>query len=116
MTISKTKKQVLVLYGSSLIGVVVGVFVSILNTSNLVPEEYGDVRYVNNLIAFFSGILLFGYFVSGSRLLALSSSRQETRRIKGVLTTILMASIAAIAMIMLVCAIMARWRLNRMLP
>ncbi len=105
MTISKTKKQVLVLYGSSLIGVVVGVFVSILNTSNLVPEEYGDVRYVNNLIAFFSGILLFGYFVSGSRLLALSSSRQETRRIKGVLTTILLASIAVIAVIMLICGL-----------
>ena len=90
------------LYGSSQLGILTGVFVSILNTSNLPPVEYGDVRYINNFISFFSGILLFGYFVSGSRLLALSKSKEETRRMKGILTTILLTTFATMMVIMVV--------------
>ena len=105
MGISKTKRQVVTLYGSSLLGILTGVFVSILNTSNLPPVEYGDVRYINNFIQFFSGILLFGYFVSGSRLLALSKSKEETRQLKGILTTILLTTFAAMMIIMVVCGV-----------
>lgn len=105
MKITKTKKQVTVLYASSLIGIVVGVLVSILNTRNLAPAEYGDVRYVNNLISFFSGLLLFGYFISGSRLLALSQSEQETREIKGLLVTILMLTNVILMVILFICGL-----------
>ena len=105
MSLSKTKRQVVTLYGSSLLGILTGVFVSILNTSNLPPVEYGDVRYINNFISFFSGILLFGYFVSGSRLLALSKSKEETRRLKGILTTILLTTFATMMVIMVVCGV-----------
>ena len=105
MSLSKTKRQVVTLYGSSLLGILTGVFVSILNTSNLPPVEYGDVRYINNFISFFSGILLFGYFVSGSRLLALSKSKEETRRMKGILTTILLTTFATMMVIMVVCGV-----------
>ena len=105
MKITKTKKQVTVLYASSMIGIVVGVLVSILNTRNLTPAEYGDVRYVNNIISFFSGLLLFGYFVSGSRLLALSKSEQETREIKGLLVTILGITNVILMLIMVICGL-----------
>ncbi|MBQ6062298.1 MAG: hypothetical protein IJK87_01545 [Prevotella sp.] len=105
MKLTKTKKQVSVLYASSMIGIVVGVLVSILNTRNLAPAEYGDVRYVNNIISFFSGLLLFGYFISGSRLLALSQSEKETREIKGLLVTILMITNIILMVILFICGL-----------
>ncbi|MBQ3946483.1 MAG: hypothetical protein II670_12885 [Alphaproteobacteria bacterium] len=113
MKVTKTKKQVTVLYTSSMIGIVVGVLVSILNTRNLAPAEYGDVRYVNNLISFFSGLLLFGYFVSGSRLLALSKSEQETREIKGLLVTILGITNMILMLIMVICGLFHQFYLTK---
>ena len=113
MKLTKTKKQVSVLYASSMIGIVVGVLVSILNTRNLAPAEYGDVRYVNNLISFFSGLLLFGYFVSGSRLLALSQSEQETREIKGLLVTILMITNVILMVIIFICGLIHQFYLAK---
>ena len=74
MQLSNRKKQVFLLYGSSVVGLLVGVLNSVLNTRVLSPELYGDVRYVQNIISFVSSILLVGYFTSGSRLLAISKS------------------------------------------
>jgi O-antigen/teichoic acid export membrane protein len=96
-----------------MIGIVVGVLVSILNTRNLAPAEYGDVRYVNNLISFFSGLLLFGYFISGSRLLALSQSEQETREIKGLLVTILMITNVILMVIIFICGLIHQFFLAK---
>ena len=79
MILNKNSKQAIVLYVGTLLGVLVGMLVSILNTRNLAPNEYGDVRYVNNIIQMLSGILLFGYFVTGSRLLAIAKSRAQQR-------------------------------------
>lgn len=97
-----TNKQVLYLYSASLFSTIIGVLVSVLNTNNLSPEEYGDVRYINNIMQFLSGFLSFGYFVSGSRLLAISSNRKITASIKGVLIIILVASIIIMTLLMLI--------------
>lgn len=105
MQLSKSKKQVIVLYISTILSVATGVLVSILNTRSLQPEAYGDVRYVLNLIAFFSGILLVGYFVSGSRLLALAKDRQEAAELKGGLVAILCILTIVLMLIMLLCGI-----------
>ncbi len=98
---NKQLRQVVILYMSSLLSVLLGVGTSVINTSNLTPEYYGDVRYVNNIIAFIASLLLLGYFVSGSRLLALSKSEQENRRIKGAMVVIL-AITAVVMMIAMV--------------
>ena len=89
MKLNKNGKQAIVLYASTLLGVLVGMLVSILNTRNLAPNEYGDVRYINNIIQMLSGIFLFGYFVTGSRLLAIAKSKEEAAQIKGGLVAIL---------------------------
>ena len=68
--VSKTKEQVILLYSTSIIGLFLGIIVSVLNTRYLSPIEYGDVRYVQNIINFVSSLLLVGFFTSGSRLLA----------------------------------------------
>ena len=105
MTISKSKKQVILLYCSTIGGVLLGVLVSVLNTRSLDPSAYGDVRYVNNIIGFFSGIFLFGYFVSGCRLLALAKTKEDAARIKGTMVCILGVTILLMMVVMIICGI-----------
>lgn len=102
MSLNKSKKQVILLYSCTIIGLFLGVLVSIVNTRFLEPSSYGDVRYVNNIIAFFSGIFLFGYFVSGSRLLALAKDKEEANKIKGGLVCILGITIILMIVVMLI--------------
>lgn len=102
--INQQKNQVLSLYSASVLGLLFGVAVSVLNTRFLTPVEYGDVRYVQNMISFISGLLLFGYFVSGSRLLALSNDEQYSRKIRGIMVAILGVAIGVAMLCMLVFA------------
>ena len=113
MKITKSRKQIIYLYGSTIIGIFLGVLVSILNTRFLEPSDYGNVRYVNNLIAFFSGIFLFGYFVSGSRLLALAETKEEASRIKGGLVSILGTTVILMMIVMIVCGIIHHFYLHK---
>lgn len=105
MTLSKSKKQVVLLFCSSIIGMLLGIVVSVLNTRFLSPEEYGDVRYVQNIINFVSSLLLFGYFTSGSRLLAIDDNENRRRCIRGTMCVILGIAIAIVAFSMLFMAI-----------
>jgi len=113
MTISKNSKQAFVLYVSTLSGVLIGMLVSILNTRNLAPSDYGDVRYVNNIIQMLSGIFLFGYFVSGSRSLAIAQSKEEASQIKGGLVTILGLTVALMMICMIACGLIHHYILHR---
>ena len=113
MRLNKNGKQAIVLYTSTLLGVLVGMLVSILNTRNLAPSEYGDVRYVNNIIQMLSGIFLFGYFVTGSRLLAIAKNEEETAQIKGGLVTILGLTIVLMMACMVACGLIHHYILHR---
>lgn len=113
MIINKNSKQAIVLYISTLSGVLIGMLVSILNTRNLAPAEYGDVRYVNNIIQMLSGIFLFGYFVTGSRLLAIAKSKEEAAQIKGGLVTILGLTVALMMLCMVACGLIHHYILHR---
>jgi len=110
---SKQSKQVVVLYISTLTGVVVGMLVSILNTRNLPPSEYGDVRYISNIIQLLSGIFLFGYFVTGSRLLAVAKSKEESAQIKGGLVVILASTVVLMMVCMVACGLIHHYVLHR---
>lgn len=79
--------------------------VSVLNTRSLPPEEYGDVRYVNNFVSFFAGILLLGYFVSSSRLLAIAKTKEEANKIKGGTIVILAITAVAMTVLMITCGL-----------
>ena len=100
MIISEKKKQVLILYGSTIIGVFLGVISSVINTRCLPPDEFGDVRYVQNLIGFISSLLLFGYFTSGSRLLALSKSDDYSRKIRGAVIFVMVVTMLILSLSM----------------
>lgn len=96
-------KQIIALYISTIGGVLLGVLSSVINTRFLDPVNYGDVRYVQNLINLFSCIFLLGFFVSGSRLLAISKSKAEANGIKGVMVIFLIITIAALMFMVLLC-------------
>ena len=96
------KLQIIVLYSSTLIGTLLGVIVSVINTNTLLPNEYGDVRYIQNVISFISSILLLGYFTSGSRLLAISNNEADSRKIRGIMCVILCLTIFILSISLLV--------------
>ncbi len=98
--LSKQNKQVILLYGSSVLGLFIGVLNSVLNTRSLEPVLYGDVRYVQNIIAFVSSLLLVGFFTSGSRLLALSKSEEYSRKIRGAMCVILAITVLIVMLTM----------------
>lgn len=100
MQLSKQQKQVIILTGSTILGTLLGIINSVLNTRSLSPEMFGDVRYVQNIIAFVSSLLLVGYFTSGSRLLALSKDEQNCRRIRGIMCVILAITITIVMLTM----------------
>lgn len=90
--LSKHNIQALYLYISTLLGSLLGFVTSVINTNFLSVSDYGDVRYVQNLISFFSWLLLFGFFLSGSRLLAVSRSECYRRKVRGAMILVLLAS------------------------
>ena len=98
MQLAKEKKQVVMLYGATLGSVFLGVFSSIINTRFLAPTDYGDVRYVQNIITFVASLLLFGFFLSGSRLLAVSKDENNSREIRGTMVVILVVASAILCL------------------
>ena len=102
---SKQSKQVVLLYASTFLGTLLGLVCSIINTRFLAPVDYGDVRYVQNIIQFIATILLLGYFWSGARLLALSENEQKSREIRGSMIVILAITSVVLVFSMLVCAL-----------
>lgn len=103
IVLTKQKRQIVVLYVSTLLGVLLGMLSSIVNTHFLSPAEYGDVRYVQNIINFIAAFLLFGYFLSGARLMALSDDRTYVRKVKGTLVIILALACIVLSILMAVC-------------
>ena len=84
-TEAKSARQAVTLYGATLLGVLLGILSSVVNTRFLVPSEYGDVRYAQNIINYIALFLFIGPFFAGSRLLAVSKSEADARRIRGAL-------------------------------
>lgn len=103
MILTKQKRQIVTLYTSTLFGVFFGMLSSIVNTRFLEPANYGDVRYVQNIIYFISAFMLFGYFLSGSRLMALSDDTIYHRRVKGMMVIILSIACAILMLSMPIC-------------
>ena len=86
---ARSVRQVVVLYGATILGVLLGILSSVVNTRFLRPEDYGDVRYVQNIIGYVAAFLFVGHFHAGSRLLALAPDEAHARRIRGALLTLL---------------------------
>ena len=106
----KGRKQVIVLYAATFLGAILNFVASKVNTDFLSPSDYGDVKYVLNAIQLISWVVLFGWFLSGSRLLALSDDRQNSARIRGALIVFLLFSMV---MLMIATFIVGLFHNNR---
>ncbi|MBO7467469.1 MAG: oligosaccharide flippase family protein [Bacteroidaceae bacterium] len=100
---SKGLKQVAMLFAATFLGAVLNFIASKINTDVLNTAEYGNVRFVMNIIQLLSWIVLFGWFMSGSRLLALSNDRKRSARIRGALIVFL--SVAVLLLMLLTFAV-----------
>ena len=103
--IDKHYRQVVVLYTATFLGTLLGLVCSIINTRFLDPVNYGDVRYVQNIIQLIATILTLGYFWSGSRMLALSDNETKSREIRGSMILILTITAVALVLSMALCAL-----------
>ncbi len=100
--INKNYLQVLILYSSTILSIPISIAVSILNTNYLTTLQYGDVKYVTNIMMFVSGLLMFGFFVSGCRLIAICKNQENIRKYKGTMVLILFFSILIMSVIFLI--------------
>ena len=94
----KKPKQVGSLYTSMVTGIIIGIGVSVINTRFLGPQQYGDLKFLQNLFGFVVTFLTLGVFVSGSRLLAL----KKNGPIKNQLVCSLLILAAAISVVLIV--------------
>lgn len=90
---SKGLRQVLMLYAATFLGAVLNFIASKINTDALNTVEYGNVRFVMNIIQLLSWVVLFGWFMSGSRLLALSNDKKSSARIRGAMIVFLLVAV-----------------------
>lgn len=110
MNLTKYNKQSVLLYASTIVGVALGFVVSVVNTRYISEEAYGDVRYVLNFSQFIASLLLFGYFLSGSRILALTDDDGKRREIRGIMVVILGISALLLAFCMSIAGLLHSFR------
>lgn len=79
----KKTKQVFSLYSSTILGMVLGVGISVINTRLLGPEAYGDFKFLIHIFNFVVMFLTVGIFFSGSRLLTNDKNKEKAPGIKG---------------------------------
>lgn len=107
------RSQSSILFIASMGGIFCGLIASVLNTRYLSPEEYGNYRYVYNIITFICSFLLFGYFVSGSRLLAIAKSKKEIKQINGSMIIILLIAVLFIMLMMIPLYFIHKYYINQ---
>ncbi len=90
-------RQISSLYFSMVFAVIIGIGVSIVNTRLLGPQQYGNLKFLQNLFNFGVSFLTFGIFVSGSKLLAHRSIEKIRQQLIGNL--MILASIISLMMI-----------------
>lgn len=85
---SRRNTQVASLYGSMVMGLLVGIAVSVINTRLLGPEQFGNYKFLQTIFTFCVSFITFGFFVSGSRLLAQKKHDSVRTEIVGALFVI----------------------------
>lgn len=105
----KESKQVISLYASMLVVMVLGFVVSVVNTRLLGPKSFGDLKFIISLFTFVSGIIAFGFLISSGRLIALRENDHIRDHLIGAAFTV--ATILSIAT--LVCIFLFSFVVDR---
>lgn len=99
---NKKIRQILTLYGSMIIGIILGVGVSVLNTRILGAETFGDFKFIQSVYSFFTIIISFGYIVTATKLLAEKKNEAIRKELLGVsvIVTVILGIIFVVTMIL----------------
>jgi len=99
---SKKVKQILILYSSMIIGIVLGVVVSVFNTRFLGVEAFGDFKFIQSVYSFFAIIISFGYVVTASKILAEKKNDSIRKELMGtsIIITCLLGFIFIVVMLL----------------
>jgi len=80
---NKKFRQVAVLYSVNLIGMPLGIVISIILTRFLGAEGFGDYTFLNNVFNFSIVIFSFGFFQAGNRALVLNHDPRKAKEYYG---------------------------------
>lgn len=83
--LTKTAKQTISLYIAQIGAMFFGLLFTIINTRLLTKSEFGTLNFYIQVLTFTALIFEFGYFASGSRLIALEKDYKKEREIIGAL-------------------------------
>jgi O-antigen/teichoic acid export membrane protein len=83
-------QQVATLYAANFFGIPLALVTSIVFTSFLGPQGYGDFAFLDSIFEFGKIIFTFGFFYSGSRAIVLNHQLRKTREYYGASLIILM--------------------------
>jgi O-antigen/teichoic acid export membrane protein len=84
----KKSKQIISLYVSMVLGMIAGIIGSAIVTRMLGKEQFGDLKFIQNLCSFVLAFLTFGLFYSGSRVIAQGSNMARKQKLIGAMTVI----------------------------
>lgn len=83
-------QQVATLYAANFFGIPLALVTSIVFTSFLGPQGYGDFAFLDSIFEFGKIIFTFGFFYSGSRAIVLNHQLRKTREYYGASLVILL--------------------------
>lgn len=95
--LNKRFRQVASLYISMVIGLFIGICISILNTRLLGPKIYGDLKFIQSIFTLILPVMTLGIFVTGSKLLA--HTRQQEVKIQLSSCLLIIAAIISVVFI-----------------
>ncbi len=77
-----------VMYGSSAAGILLGFLISVLHTKLLGAEKFGDFKFIETVIRFIGSLVSVGFFISLTRLLAINEDKIKERKYVGLFTIV----------------------------
>jgi O-antigen/teichoic acid export membrane protein len=97
--IQNTKvRQITSLYASLVLSVFAGIGVSVILTHNLSIEVFGDLKFIQNVCSFVVLFITWGYFYTGTLVIARSKDKTRKHQLIGAITmiTLIMSAIYVI--------------------
>ncbi|MGI9550957.1 MAG: lipopolysaccharide biosynthesis protein [Aurantibacter sp.] len=94
-------QKVGMMYGASILAIVLGFLISIFNSRVLGPDRFGDLKFIETVARFIASLVSVGFFISLARLLAINKEKTKERRYIGLLVIIfVIASLIGIVLIL----------------
>lgn len=94
-------QKVGIMYGASILAIVLGFLISIFNSRVLGPDRFGDLKFIETVARFIASLVSVGFFISLARLLAINKEKTKERNYIGLLVIIfVIASLIGILLIL----------------